>query len=67
MAKKVYEVIALLEANGWRYQRTRGDHHVFTKEGNRRPVIIPGARNDTLASGTLASVLRAAGLKTKND
>ena len=29
MVKKVYEVVALLEANGWKYSGTRGDHHKF--------------------------------------
>ena len=31
MSKKVWEVIELLEANGWQYLRTRGDHHKFKK------------------------------------
>ncbi len=63
MAKKVYEVIALLEENGWIYQRTRGDHHVFTKPESRRVITVPGQRNKDLASGTLNAILRQAGLK----
>lgn len=65
MTKKVYEVIELLEANGWRYISTRGDHHKFMKEGVGRSVIVSGARSDTLPAGTLAAILRESGLKVK--
>ena len=63
MAKKVFEVIQLLEANGWIYRRTRGDHHVFTKKGVRQPITVAGTRNDDIPSGTLGHILRDAGLK----
>jgi predicted RNA binding protein YcfA (HicA-like mRNA interferase family) len=63
MAKKVYELIELLEANGWVYQRTRGDHHIFTKAGFRRAITVPGNRNDTVAAGLLNAILRESGLK----
>lgn len=36
MSKKVWEVIELLEANGWQYLRTRGDHHKFKKPGSKK-------------------------------
>lgn len=61
--KKVKEVIDLLEAEGWHYINTRGDHHKFYKPGARRPIIIAGKRNDDIAEGTLQSILREAGLK----
>ena len=60
---KVKQVIDLLEANGWRYIGTKGDHHKFYKEGARRPIIVAGKRNDVLAEGTLKSILRESGLK----
>ena len=63
MTMKVKQVIDLLEAQGWHYIGTRGDHHKFFKEGARRPIIIAGKRNDDLAEGTLKSILREAGLK----
>ena len=65
MTKKVYEIIELLEANGWKYIGTRGDHHKFMKEGVRRPVIVTGARSDSVPAGTLADILRESGLKVK--
>jgi len=63
MTMKVKQVIDLLEAQGWHYISTRGDHHKFFKEGARRPIVIAGKRNDDLAEGTLNSILREAGLK----
>jgi predicted RNA binding protein YcfA (HicA-like mRNA interferase family) len=63
MKKTVREVIELLEANGWTYIGTRGDHHKFFKKGARRPIIIAGKRNSDLAEGTLQSILREAKLK----
>lgn len=60
---KVYEVINILKNDGWEHVRTRGDHHIFTKEGASRPIVVPGNRNDDLAEGTLNSILKAAGLK----
>ena len=63
MKKTVNEVIDLLEAAGWHYISTRGDHHKFYKEGARRPIIVAGKGSDDLAEGTLNSILREAGLK----
>lgn len=62
MVKKVKAVTALLEANGWEYIRTRGDHRIYRKDGEPRPIPIPGNPNDDLAIGTLKSILRQAGL-----
>lgn len=66
MVKKVKAVIALLEANGWTHARTRGDHHIYVKAGEARPIPIPGKMNDDLATGTLKSILRQAKL-TESD
>ena len=63
MKMTVKEVIDLLEANGWSYKKTKGDHHKFYKPGARRPIIVAGSRNDDLAEGTLLSILREAKLK----
>ena len=50
-------MIALLEKNGWVYARTKGDHIIYRKEGEPRPIPIPGKLNDDLATGTLSSIL----------
>jgi len=31
----------VFEKVGWRYQRTRGDHMIFTKKDFLRPIVIP--------------------------
>ena len=63
MAQKVKQVIDLLEANGWRCVRTRGSHRVFTKEGAKRPIVVPNKLSNDLPIGTLKSILREAGLE----
>lgn len=63
MTITVRQVIDLLEANGWQYIGTSGDHHKFYKLGARRPIIVAGKSNDNLATGTLMSILREAGIK----
>lgn len=62
MSKKVWEVIELLEADGWHYDRTRGDHHIYVKSG-KRSIPVPGKRSADLPEGTYNSILREAGLK----
>lgn len=63
MAQKVKQVIDLLEENGWRCVRMKGDHRMYQKEGDRRPIVVPGNLNDDMAVGTLNSILRESGLK----
>jgi len=62
MTKKVKQVIDLLEDNGWRFVRMKGDHRIYTKNGARRPIVLPGNLGDDLATGTYKSILREAGL-----
>lgn len=63
MAQKVKQVIDLLEENGWRCVRMKGDHRMYQKEGAKRPIVVPGNLNDDMAVGTLNSILRESGLK----
>lgn len=62
MTRKVKEIVALLEENGWQFVRMRGDHRIYHKDGARRPIVLPGNLNDDLATGTLKSILREAGI-----
>lgn len=59
---KVKVVMTILEANGWIHVRTRGDHWIYRKEGEARPIPVPGNPNDDLAIGTLKSIFRQAGI-----
>lgn len=60
---KVKEVISLLEANGWKFIRMKGDHRIFFRDGARRPIVVPGSNSKDVKVGTLESILREAGLK----
>jgi len=60
---KVGDVIALLEENGWYLDRQRGSHRQFRHHAKSGTVTIAGKPSDDLKAGTLASVLRQAGLK----
>lgn len=62
MGKKVKEIILLLEINGWRHVRTRGDHRVFKKIGNSKNICVPGKDSGDLAEGTYKKILKDAGL-----
>lgn len=66
MNKKVRELIALLEAHGWVYSRTKGDHNVFVKPGAKRNIVVPGRSNDDLFNPFLQRILREAGLSMED-
>lgn len=56
------QVIAILKKHGWKLDRVRGSHHVFVKEGIRRPVVVPVHGNTDL--GRFANdILKEAGIK----
>lgn len=58
MAKKVHEVIAILEAHGWRQVRERGSHRQFRHPGLPPVVTVTGKRSDTMTVGQLANIRR---------
>jgi predicted RNA binding protein YcfA (HicA-like mRNA interferase family) len=60
---KVREVIALVEADGWYLVRTRGDHRQYRHPTKPGLVTIAGHRNRDVPAGTLANILRQAGLR----
>ncbi|MGN1219100.1 MAG: type II toxin-antitoxin system HicA family toxin, partial [Phocaeicola sp.] len=39
MPKRVKEVIEILEENGWKYNRMKGDHRIYCKDGAKRPIV----------------------------
>ena len=62
---KVRDVIKLIEKDGWVFVRQRGSHRHFEHPTKPGGVTMPGNLGDELKPGTLASVLRHAGLKGK--
>jgi predicted RNA binding protein YcfA (HicA-like mRNA interferase family) len=63
MTMKVRQVIRRIEADGWRLVRQRGSHRQFKHATKPGRVTIAGNDGDDVNAGTLASILRQAGLK----
>jgi predicted RNA binding protein YcfA (HicA-like mRNA interferase family) len=60
---KVRDIIKTIEADGWRLVTVKGSHRQFKHDVKKGRVTIAGHPGDDLASGTLNSVLKQAGLK----
>lgn len=63
---KVRDVLKWLKDDGWRVVRTRGSHRQLRHPAKPGLVTVAGNPGTEMPPGTLASVLRQAGLK-KND
>jgi len=59
---KVREVIRMLMADGWSLDRQRGSHRQFRHPDKPGTVTIAGKPGEDLKAGTVASILRQAGL-----
>jgi predicted RNA binding protein YcfA (HicA-like mRNA interferase family) len=60
---KVKDVIKKIEKDGWFIVRTKGSHRQFKHKTKKGLVTIAGKPSSELATGTLNSVLKQAGLK----
>ncbi|HEV7921627.1 MAG TPA: type II toxin-antitoxin system HicA family toxin [Thermoanaerobaculia bacterium] len=60
---KVRDVIAELEADGWRLVRTRGNHRQFRPPAKAGTVTVGGKPSIDVPPGTLGRILKQAGLK----
>lgn len=56
------QVVAALERNGWYVKRVRGSHHVLRHPDIPDAIPVPVHGNRQLKRGTLASIMRSAGL-----
>lgn len=56
------QVIAALEKEGWYVKRVRGSHHVLRHASLPDAIPVPVHSSRPLKRGTLASILRAAGI-----
>ncbi len=64
---KVREAIRLIELNGWQLVATRGSHRQYKHPTKTGRVTVPGKLSDDLAPGTLASILKQAGVNKDGD
>ncbi|HNQ22578.1 MAG TPA: type II toxin-antitoxin system HicA family toxin [Phycisphaerae bacterium] len=62
---KVKDVLRLLKEDGWYLVATRGSHRQFKHPTKPGRVTVPGNESHEVAPGTLASILKQAGLKSK--
>lgn len=56
------QVIAALENEGWYVKRVRGSHHVLRHPDIPDAIPVPVHGNRPIKRGTLASILRSAGI-----
>jgi predicted RNA binding protein YcfA (HicA-like mRNA interferase family) len=56
------QVIAALEKEGWYVKRVRGSHHVLRHPDIPDAIPVPVHGSRPIKRGTLASILRAAGI-----
>ena len=61
---KVRELIKQLEEDGWTLNRTRGSHRQYRhpKKSELRTLTVSGNPSDDVPRGTLAAILKQAGL-----
>ena len=62
---KVREAIRLIVDDGWSLVATKGSHRQYKHQIKPGRVTIAGHPGDDLAPGTLNSILKQAGLKSK--
>jgi len=61
----VREVVAQLEADGWRMVRMRGSHRQFRHGQKPGTVTVAGALGIDVPPGTLRSILKQAGMRER--
>ncbi len=60
---KVRKVIRRIEADGWFWVRTKGDHRQYHHPSKPGTVTVAGKLSEEMPPGTFNSVLKQAGLK----
>ncbi|MGH8930115.1 MAG: type II toxin-antitoxin system HicA family toxin [Egibacteraceae bacterium] len=63
---KVRDLLRLLQGDGWQLQRQRGSHRQFRHPSKPGTVTVAGKPGADVPPGTLANILRQAGLKGSN-
>jgi len=63
MTTKIRDLIKLLEDDGWFLVNTVGSHRQYKHPIKQGKVTVAGKLSDDIRKGTLASILRQAGLK----
>ena len=59
------EVVRALKALGFLMDRVEGSHHMMVKRGHPHTIAVPVHGSRPLPKGTLASIIKAAGVNRK--
>ena len=62
---KVRDLIKVLETDGWQQVRMKGSHRQFRHLLKHGTITVAGKVSVDIPAGTLASILKYAGLKEK--
>ena len=60
---KVKEIIALIEKDGWYFDRQKGSHRQYKHKTKTGIVTVAGKPSDDLPRGTQNSIMKQAALK----
>jgi predicted RNA binding protein YcfA (HicA-like mRNA interferase family) len=60
------ELCKIVESYGWELKRTRGSHHIYSKEGVELILVIPVHGNRGLPIGTLKGIMKDAELSEED-
>ena len=63
---KVRDLVRLLEIRGWELARTKGSHRQYRHRDLPGVVTISGHPGVDMPPGTLAAIMRSAGLKKED-
>lgn len=56
------EVMKILQKNGWKLNRVRGGHYIFSKKGEINCVIVSVSKS-AIPIGTLKNIEKQSGIK----
>ena len=56
------ELCKILEEQGWKLLRINGSHHIYSKEGVLKNIVVPVHSNKIIKKGLLNAILKAAKL-----
>jgi predicted RNA binding protein YcfA (HicA-like mRNA interferase family) len=56
------QAMRALERLGFRQDRVEGSHHMMIRDNHPRTIPVPVHRSKSLPKGTLASIIRTAGV-----
>jgi predicted RNA binding protein YcfA (HicA-like mRNA interferase family) len=64
-AMRVRDLVKQLEENGWKLDRTKGSHRQYrnSERPELRTITVAGHMSEDVPRGTLAAILKQAGLK----